>query len=163
MVSEEWPLVYLLISSYKRTELALRSISLIKQNLYYPNLWWHICDDNSQLTDDRTNRRHVDVLAEAIGSNVSYHEMTTPEGQINLGGCVNVGIQLALERGAEMVFITCDDDAPIEPFDLRPHVDLLQNYPEAGAVRCAPLSEGLGLNVTSTRIPRLDDHEYRDW
>jgi hypothetical protein len=95
--------------------------------------------------------------------------MSTPPGEINLGGCVNVGIQLAFEHGAEMVFITCDDDAPLAPFDMRPYADLLQNYPEVGAVRCAPLSEGLGLNVTSTRIPRLDGQEYlwgrvvRDW
>jgi len=167
--TEDWPLVYLLLTTYKRTELALESIRLIKEHLFYPNLWYHIADDNSQETDDGTNRRHVDVLADAIGGNVSYHEMSTPPGEINLGGCVNAGIQIAFEHGAEMVFITCDDDAPLAPFDMRPYADLLQNYPEVGAARCAPLSEGLGLNVTSTRVSRLDGQEYlwgrvvRDW
>jgi len=165
----DWPLVYLLFVTYKRTEISLRMIELIKKNVLYPNLHWHICDDGSGEADDGTHRWHVGVLAEAIGGDVTWHEMNTPPGEFNLGGCTNVGIQIGIRAGAEQFLIVCDDDAPIEPWDMRPYADLMDTHPEVGAVRVVHLSEGMGILIKDTHSERLDGQLFmwgraiRDW
>jgi hypothetical protein len=165
----EWPRVWLLFTTFKRTELALRSISLIKEHLQYPNLHWHVCDESSGETDDGTGRDHIEVLMTALGGNASYHIMPTPPGEFNLGGNVNQGTRLGLEQGVEQFFITCDDDAPLECWDMRPYVDLLDTHQEVGAVRTVHLSEGTGVLIKDTRSQRLDGQLFmwgraiREW
>jgi len=168
-VAEQWPEVWLLFTTFKRTALALRSISLIREHLQYPNLHVHICDEDSGKTDDGTERDHLQVLIEAWGNSVSYHVTPTPAGAFNLGGNVNRAIRLGLERGVEQFFIACDDDAPLEDWDMRPCVDLLDTHPEIGAVRLACLSEGLGVLLRTTYSERLSGQQFvwgrvvRDW
>jgi glycosyltransferase involved in cell wall biosynthesis len=164
----DWPPVWLLIATFKRTEIAIKSIASIKKHLIYPNLHWHICDDGSRETDDDTNRWHVGVLAEAIGGDVTWNEMDTPHGKFNLGGATNGGLRVAMEAGCNIYLIICDDDALGEPWDIRPWVDLLDSYDNMGAFRCAHLSEGLGVMIDSYVAPRLDKRfvvgrTVRDW
>lgn len=150
-----WPPVWLLFATYRRTDVSLQAIASIKKYLSYPNLHWHICDDNSGDTDDGTNRHHVSVLMGAIGGDVTSHEMDTLPGEFNLGGSTNRGIRTAQEHGCDIYLIVCDDDALIEPWDIRPHVDLLDSQEEVGAIRCAHLSEGMGVMVDSYMTDRI--------
>lgn len=164
----DWPKVWLMFATYKRTETSLYCIDTIKKNLIYPNLHWHICDDGSGETDDGTRRWHVGVLAEAIGGDVTWHEMDTPPGEFNLGGCMNQGIYAALEHDVDFYLIVCDDDALNEPWDLRPAVDLLDTNPQFGGLRAAHLAEGLGVLVWSHQSKRLHRRYMwgrivRDW
>jgi hypothetical protein len=137
-MSEEWPSVWILFASFKRTTAALRTIETLKQRLHYPNYHVHICDDGSGKTDDGTDRWHVGVLAEAIAEfcpDVTWHEMDTPPGQFNTGGNINRGIRLAQENGCNTYLLDFDDWALRRDLDLRPMVDVLDTYEEVGFIR----------------------------
>lgn len=167
-MSGDWPPVWVLIATYKRTEVSLRAIENNLKFLDYPNLHYHIADDGSGETDDGTHRWHVGVLAEAIGGDVTWHEMDTPEGQFNTGGNINRGIEIAQQNGCSIYLVICDDDMLVEPWDIRPHVDLLDTHPAVGALRCAHLSEGQGVLIQSFVTERVQKRYLwgriiRDW
>jgi hypothetical protein len=137
-MSEEWPTVWVLFATFKRTVAALRTIEMLKQHLHYPNLHIHVCDDGSGKTDDGTDRWHVGVLTEAIAEfdpTVTYHEMDTPPGRFNTGGNVNRGIRAAQENGCDIYLLDFDDWALRRDLDLCPMVDVLDTYEEVGFIR----------------------------
>ena len=136
-MSEEWPKIWLIFATYKRTETALFTIQSLHEYLVYPNVHWHVADDGSGETDDGTNRWHVGVLTEEIAKfypEVTYHEMPTPPGKFNTGGNVNKSIQAAHSNGCDIHILIFDDWALFRELDIRPMVDVL-SHEEVGLVR----------------------------
>ncbi len=171
MSNDNWPKIWLLFATYKRTEVALQTIESLRQYLVYPNLHWHICDDGSRKTDDGMNRCHVGVLTEAIAKfypQVTFHVMDTPPGQFNTGGNVNRGIAAAHVNGCNIHMLNFDDWELSASLDLRPMVDVLDRYGEVGLVRLSYRVPGLGGVCVRYDAPRLDG-EYiwlrliREW
>ena len=166
-----WPEVWLILATYKRTGTALKTIESLKKYLVYPNLHWHIADDGSREADDGTGRWHVGVLLDAIGDDcgdVTYHEMDTQPGQFNTGGNVNRAIHAASAAGCEIHALIFDDWALTREFDLRPMVDVLDRYSEIGFIRLSytvPGLAGLCVRYDSNRLnqPRMWFRLIRQW
>lgn len=134
----DWPKVWLIFATYKRTETALFTIRSLRDYLVYPNLHWHVADDGSGETDDGTDRWHVGVLTEKIAKfypEVTWHEMDTPPGQFDTGGNVNRAVRAAHDNGCDIHMLNFDDWAPLRGLDIRPAVDVLQHHQEVGFVR----------------------------
>lgn len=141
----EWPLVWLIFATHKRTEVALSTIRSFGKYLKYPNLHFHVADDGSGETDDGTDRWHVGVLQEEFAKfapDVTWHEMQTPSGQFDFGGNINRGIQLAIESGSDIQMVNVDDMELLRELDIRPHVDVLDYYDSVGFIRLSWLVEG---------------------
>jgi len=157
VTEKEWPPVWLLFATFKRTTAALQTIDSLREHLFYPNLHWHICDDGSGKTDDGTDRWHVGVLTDYIAEfypEVTWHEMETPPGRFNTGGNINRGIQIAKENGSDIHMLNFDDWARFEPLDLCPMVDILDTHPQVGFVRLSywvPGLSGYSLRLDSPR------------
>jgi len=142
----DWPKVWVLFATFRRTEAALGTIKSLGEHLKYPNLHFHICDDGSGETDDGTDRWHVGILAEAFAEfapDVTWHEMDTPPGQFNTGGNINRGIRIAKENGCEIHMLNFDDWALLRELDIRPHVDLLDFNKDIGFIRLSYLVPGM--------------------
>ena len=158
-MTEEWPKVWVLFATFKRTTVALKTIERLGQYLHYPNLHFHICDDGSGKTDDGTDRWHVGVLAEKFAEfypEVTWHEMNTPPGQFNTGGNINKGIRLAQENGCNIYFLDFDDWTLFRDLDIRPHVDVLDRYEQIGFIRLSYHVPGHGLLTVHLDTPRVN-------
>lgn len=147
----DWPKVWLLFATYKRTEASLNTIASLQKYLIYPNLHWHVCDDGSGTTDDGTGRWHVGVLTERIAEfypEVTWHEMDTPPGKFNTGGNVNRGIRISQENECSIYMLNFDDWALFRELDITPMVDVLDTYDTVGLIRLSYRVPGMaGVNV----------------
>jgi hypothetical protein len=161
-MSEDWPKIWLIFATYKRTETALYTIRSLRDHLVYPNLHWHVADDGSGETDDGTNRWHVGVLTEEIAKfypEVTWHEMDTPPGSFNTGGSVNKAILAARADGCDIHLLCFDDWALQRDLDIRPHVDVLDEYPSVGFIRLSFMMPWIGAYTI-----RYDPHRLnRNW
>lgn len=169
--ADNWPTVWLLFATYKRTKVALSTIESLRKWLIYPNLHYHICDDGSRETDDGTNRWHVGVLADAISEfypAVTWHEMDTPAGKFNTGGNINKAIRAAKENGVLIHLLNFDDWPLTKSLDIRPMVDVLEKEEQVGLIRlsyCVPGLAGVCVRYDASRL----DGKYiwfrliRDW
>jgi hypothetical protein len=52
--------ITIILQTFKRTDVALRTIVAARQYLHYPDLRWYVADDGSP-------REHVDAVIEALG------------------------------------------------------------------------------------------------
>lgn len=158
----DWPKVWVIFATYKRTEAALRTIRSLRDHLKYPNLHFHVADDGSGETDDGTNRWHVGVLTDEIAQfypEVTYHEMDTPPGKFNTGGNVNRAIHAAKANGCDIHMLNFDDWALDRDLDIRPHVDVLDTYPTVGMCRLSYIMPWIGAYSI-----RYDPHRLnREW
>lgn len=136
-MSEDWPLVIVLIITYERTELALRTIRAIKEKLIYPNLGWHIADDGS-------SQEHLDALFEAIGERVP----TTSAERKGVGKSMNLGMKECLARGSYILWLE-DDWELMRELHLYPLVQLLGQRQDVGMVRLGYISPGLSGDLIS--------------
>jgi hypothetical protein len=50
-----------ILQTFKRTDVALRTIAAARQYLHYPDLYWYVADDGSP-------QAHVEAVLEAVGS-----------------------------------------------------------------------------------------------
>jgi len=173
-MSDEWPMLWVVLATFKRTEVALRTIRSLDQYLIYPRerIHMHIADDGSGETDDGTNRWHVGVLAEECEKywgEVTYHEMDTPPGQFNTGGNINKAIRAARANGCQHYCLVFDDWGLLRELDLRPHVDVLDTYGQVGFIRLSYHVPGHGMLSCGFRCPRLNNARYmylrviREW
>ena len=152
----DWPPVWILFVTYKRTLVSLQAIKSLKQYLVYPNLHWHICDDGSGETDDGDGKWHAIVLADEIGGPVTWHEMERQGPyDFNVGGNINRGMGIAQQSGCQIVLTTLDDWALTRVLDLRPAVDMLDTYQETGFVRLSHWVQGLSATCVQYSLPRL--------
>lgn len=143
----DWPLVYVIFATHKRTETALRTLESLRDHLQYPNLHYHIAVDGGKLTDDGTEREQIHVLMDRAREwtpNVSGHFLDTPDGQFNTGKNINLGIQHARKNGCSIYHLNFDDWALFRDLDIRPMVDILDTYDYIGFVRLSYQVPGLG-------------------
>jgi hypothetical protein len=158
-MTQEWPTVAIIFATFKRTEVALKTIRSLKEFLIYPNLHWHVADDGSRETDDGTDRWHVGVLTEEIAQfypEVTYHEMDTPHGKFNPGGSINRALRAMQENGITQYMLIYDDWGLLRELDLRPHVDVLDTYTEIGFIRLSYHVPGHGFLSVGYQCPRLN-------
>ena len=142
----DWPSVWLLFVTHKRTEAACSTIRAFGKYLVYPNLHYHICDDGSGEADDGSGRPHIEVLAEEFAKfapDVTWHEMSTPRGHFDFGGNINRGIRTAIENGADIQMVNVDDMELLRELDIRPYVDVLDVYPQVGFIRLSWVTPGI--------------------
>ncbi len=132
-----YPLVVALIITYERTDVARATIRGIKERLHYPNIGFHVADDNSK-------EGHIDRLLEEIGPD--YETTVTNTGGHSVGRNMNLGIQKCLER-ADFWLHWEDDWVPNMHIELIPCVNLIQENTGIGMVRLGRLSVGLHGNV----------------
>jgi hypothetical protein len=152
----DWPPVWVLLATYKRTDAAIRTVKSLQTYLKYPNLHYHICDDGSGETDDGTGRWHVGVLTEAFGGDVTWHEMGTQPGQFDTGGNINRGIRAARDNGCAIHMLVFDDWALYRELDLRPMADILEREASVGYIRLSFRVPGLSGICTQYDVQRLN-------
>lgn len=154
----DWPKVWVLFATYRRTAAALATVESLGRYLKYPNLHFHVCDDGSGETDDGTGRDHVDVLKEAFAKfapDVTAHIMATPPGSFDTGGNINVGIRYAREQGCDIHMLVYDDWALFRELDIKPHADLLDTNKNAGLIRLSYMVPGNNGCVVDYNCPRV--------
>lgn len=158
----DWPKVWLIFATYKRTNIALATIESLRRYLIYPNLHWHVADDGSGETDDGTNRWHVGVLVDKIAEfypEVTYHEMSTPPGQYNTGGNINKAIHAARANGCLIHMLNFDDWVLLQQLDICPMVDVLDVHESVGFIRLSYMMPGLAGLTVRYDAPRAN----RNW
>lgn len=134
------PPIWILLTTYKRTEIALRTIQSIKQNLQYSNIGWVVVDDG-------TGGDHLKQLTDEIGWSYQIH---TYDGQRKgVGHNMNVGLKKIDELGGELILVEEEDWLLNAPFDPTPHVNLLMNNEDIGMVRMGYLSAGLSGEIVA--------------
>lgn len=149
-----FPAVYVLLTTYKRTELAIKTIQALKRNLVYPNYGWIIVDDG-------TGGDHLDRLIAEIGS--GYYIFTHDSQRRGVGYGMNWGLRKAWDIGADLVLMMEDDWDLTDPVELKPYVDTLVKHPEHGLIRFGYLSPGLQANLISEEgklFWRLENNNY---
>jgi hypothetical protein len=157
-MSDNWPKVWVLFATYKRTAAALATIESLERYLKYPNCHFHICDDGSGETDDGTGRDHVEVLKARFAEfypEATAHVMNTPPGQFDTGGNVNTGIKLAREAGCDIHVLIFDDWCLLRELDIRPHVDLLDTNDQVGFIRLSYMVPGNNGCIVGYWCPRV--------
>lgn len=139
----DWPTVAVLLITYKRTDLALRTIRGVQQNLGYDaeRLTWHIADDGSP-------DGHVAALVNEIAAH-SPPPTVSNSGRRGVAVSMNLGANACLQR-ADFVLWLEDDWELARPYDLRPAVQMLQERGDVGMVRLGYVSPGIeGQIITS--------------
>ncbi len=137
------PPVYIILTTYKRTEVALKTIRAIKKNLKWSNIGWLISDDGSP-------PEHMDVLKKEIGGAYSLHTYNSKGKGVGHG--MNWGINKVKELGAKL-FIMCEDDWElVRPLDFAPYVSLLMEHSSISMIRMGYLSYG----ITGELFPAID-------
>ncbi len=127
----DWPLVVIMLITYMRTDLAVRTVKGVKEKLAYPNLGWHIADDGS-------TKEHIEALFEAIGQPVPV----TNANRKGVGRSMNLGMRECLLRGSYILWLE-DDWELVRPLELWPCVQLLGQVEDIGMVRLGYISPGL--------------------
>jgi glycosyltransferase involved in cell wall biosynthesis len=148
------PAVYIILTTYRRTHLALRTIAGIKENLLYQNIGWAVADDGS-------SDEEVDQLVSAIGE--TNHLWVYKSSHKGTGHNMNVALQHVWDIGGDLTIMLEDDWVLRNQMDLRPYVDVLTKHPQHGMIRFGYISEG----VSGTLIKeegrlywKLTDHNY---
>lgn len=136
----EYSPIWILMTTYKRTEVAVKTIQGIKQNFQWPNIGWVV-------TDDGTGGDHLSTLVNEIGG--SYTIVSYDGARKGVGHNMNWGLRKIWEMGAELTLMLEDDWYLDKPFDPTAHVNLLMNNPYAGMIRYGYLSAGLQADVIS--------------
>lgn len=128
----EWPKVMALLITYKRTELAIRTVAGVKSNLTYPGeLRWIVADDGS-------DREHLEAIYRAIGEEMP----TVHNGRKGAGSSMNAGTAMALREADYILWLEDDWELQV-PFDLTPCVGMLQERDDIGMVRLGYISPGI--------------------
>lgn len=135
------PPIWVLLTTYQRTDIALQTIRGIKKNLQYANIGWVI-------TDDSTGGDHLQRLKDEIGTTYSMVTYDN-EKHLGVGHNMNHGLRKIWEMGADLTLVLEDDWLLEKPFDPTNAVNLLMNNADIGMVRWGYLSAGLNADVIS--------------
>lgn len=136
----------ILITTYKRTNLALDVIHHLKQNLvFHGDLHWHIADDGSP-------NGHVDSILNEL---TCFQNVTASNShRKGVGYSTNLGLSYCLER-SEYVLILEDDWRLVEPFIVEDYLQLFREYDDIGMIRLAYISPGLEGDLIHTTNQKL--------
>lgn len=127
----DWPLVAILLITYKRTELAVRAIRGVQRFLDYPNVAWHVADDGSR-------QEHIKAIMDTIEVGAGF----TNAERHGVGRSMNLGMDACLAKANYILWLE-DDWELTAPFDLRPCVQLMKEREDIGMVRLGYISPGI--------------------
>lgn len=140
------PTVCIVLLTYKRTDLALRTIQGVVENLDYPKRTWYIADDGSP-------QEHMNALISELRNRgeslYAYHNEN-----FYMRPYCGKGWNHALQRVHTLTdyVLWLEDDWYLQrPLDIRPYVRLLMERSDVGIVTMRGLSSGLRLEVTGHR------------
>lgn len=134
------PPIFVLITTYKRTDCALRTIRGVKENFHWPNIGFVLVDDGSPV-------EHRKVLVREIGP--TYYTWVYNGQRRGVGHNMNVGFRHVWEQGGELVLLLEDDWEIRSPLDVVPYVNLLMNNQDIGMIRMGYLSAGIRATLES--------------
>lgn len=120
--------IVVILQTYKRTDVALRTIVAARGRLRYPDLRWYVADDGSP-------DEHVNAVLEAVGGDLwAWHSERR-----GYGGNANVAWDAAL--GISALSFWLEDDWELrETLDLYAYAALLMERDEIGMVRLGVLN-----------------------
>lgn len=124
--------IVIILQTYRRTDVALRTVAAARAFLRYPELYWYVADDGSPAA-------HVDAVLAALGdaSVAGWH--TQRRGY---GGNANAAWDVAGKVGALTLWL--EDDWELRaPLDLYPYAALLMEREDVAMVRLGYLNPGL--------------------
>ena len=122
--------ITIILQTYRRTDVALRTIAAARKYLRYDDLRWYVADDGS---DDR----HLDAVLTAASPLAGYHSERR-----GYGGNSNAAWTAADAIGA-LTFWLEDDWELHAPLDLYPYAATLMEREDIGMVRLGYLNTGI--------------------
>jgi hypothetical protein len=120
--------VVCILQTYRRTDVALRTIAAARYYLRYPDLRWYVADDGSP-------REHYEAVLEAVGGDL----WATHSDRRGYGANANAAWAAADQIGA-LTFWLEDDWELRQPLDLYAYACLLMESEEIGMVRLGVLN-----------------------
>lgn len=126
-------LVYVCMTTYTRTETAIKTLQALVENLHYPTLAFHIADDG-------TGGNHIDRLLEAVGP--TYKTSATDAGRKGVGKSMNIALDYIFQH-TPVVLMMEDDWLLQKPLYLEVPVAVLMNHTTVGMIRYGWLSTGI--------------------
>jgi len=142
-----WPAVTVLIVTWNRLEEIRRTINALQEYLIYPNLAWHIADDNSPgdylpvLKADFPHLNFTDTITDRKG----------------WGANVN----LALRTITTNYIFSCEDDyVAFRSLDIEAGVELIELREKIGLVRYDGLSGHIGLDLSVQEAKTMGRLDY---
>ena len=130
-IKEKTPLVYILVLNYCSHEDTAKCYNSIK-NIDYGNSRVLVMDNNSP-----------DGGGEFLLQNIGCEEFVQLNKNIGYSGGNNYGIEIALENGADYIFVV-NPDVRLGPCSLRDYVQIMEANPEIGALNPVQLSSSSG-------------------
>jgi hypothetical protein len=130
--------ITIVLQTFKRTDVALRTIVAARQYLHYPDLYWYVADDGSP-------REHVDAVIEALGDAPIIGLHTERRGY---GANANTAWGAANQHSA-LTFWLEDDWELSTPLDLYPYAALLMERDDIGMARLGYLNPGIRAECVS--------------
>jgi hypothetical protein len=121
-----WPLLFILITTFKRSHLAVQTIEGLKKYLRYAPIAWHIADDGTP------DPEHIPTLIKAIGEDQRITTSNSNRGGV--GKSKNLGLQEVFKH-TPLVLMLEDDWVLSQPLDLYPHVDVMLGREDVGMIR----------------------------
>lgn len=143
------PNLCIVLLTYQRTEMAVRTVKGIADNLDYPKelTSFYVADDGSQST-------HVEAIFKALQDGglqlAGYHSQKFYAGTPFCGIGWNHGLQKA-HQTADYVMLLEDDWVLEKPLDIRPYIWMLSEREDVGMVRLSGLAEGNIVEVKTHR------------
>lgn len=143
------PKLAILLLTYRRMNLSIRTIESTAKNLMYPQelISWYVCDDGSPKNE------HQDVLdcLKKNGQNIlgEHNRRIRAEGQEDTffaGKSYNLGLGLC-HQATDFVLVLENDWELDEPLEIKPHVYLLHEREDVGAVTFRILSAGADVHT----------------
>lgn len=143
------PNLAILLLTYKRTDLSIRTIESTVKNLQYPKelISWYVCDDGSP---KKEFNQVIDCLKDN-GQQIlgSHNRRIRNEGQEDTffaGKSYNLGLGIC-HQNTDFVLVLENDWELERELDLIPYVKLLQEREDVGAVSFRILSVGADVHT----------------
>jgi GT2 family glycosyltransferase len=144
---DEYPNLSCVIVTYKRTELALRTIQGLGNYLAYPKdkVYIYVADDGSP-------REHVDAILKEVSENgfnvLGYHNQKFVPGTTFSGKGWNQGLGMAHQKSPFVLWLE-DDWELRRPLALSPYLRMLHDQENVGMVRLGHLAIGSEVDIVS--------------
>lgn len=142
---DEYPTLAVVLVTYLRTELALRTVDGLGKFLAYPKdkVYWYVADDGSP-------REHVDAIIQRITDcgfrGLGYHNQKFVPGTPFAGKGWNIALQTAHNQSPFVLWME-DDWELRHPLAISPYLHLLHERDDVGMVRLGHLAVGCDVSI----------------
>jgi hypothetical protein len=133
--------IWIILTTYKRLDIATKTIQGLKENFRYDNIGWII-------TDDGSGPDHLNHLVSVVGP--SYTVFTYDGNRKGVGHNMNWALHKVFDDLGGSLILMMEDDWYLEkPFDVEPYTKVLLNNPNAGMIRFGYAAAGLEAELVS--------------